>query len=114
MMSRVDEHAKDAIKDSFQQKIWQILALIPEGRVATYGQVAELAGAPQMARAVGRTLSQLPHDTELPWHRVLNAQGKLSFPVESAPYKEQKNRLEKEGLVFLNGKIRLADYRWRP
>lgn len=113
-MSRVGESIKNKTKESFQQKIWQILALIPEGRVATYGQVAELAGFPKMARAVGRTLSKLPHGTQLPWHRVLNAQGKLSFPLESAPYKEQKNRLEKEGIVFLNGKIRLADYRWRP
>ena len=113
-MSRVGESTKNDTKESFQQKIWQILALIPKGRVATYGQVAELAGFPKMARAVGRTLSKLPHGTQLPWHRVLNAQGKLSFPLESAPYKEQKNRLEKEGIVFLNGKIRLADYRWRP
>lgn len=102
------------MESSFKEKIWQILALIPEGKVATYGQIAELAGFPKMARAIGRTLSQLPHGTKLPWHRVLNAQGKLSFPIDSSAYKEQKHRLEKEGVVFLNGKIRLADYRWRP
>lgn len=114
MVSKVSKCTTDETKDSFQQKIWQILALIPEGKVATYGQVAELAGFPRMARAVGRTLSQLPHGTQLPWHRVLNAQGKLSFPIDSSAYQEQKNRLEKEGVVFLKGKIRLADYQWSP
>jgi len=103
-----------ADEPSYQEKIWQIVALIPEGKVATYGQVAELAGLPKMARAVGRTLSQLPKDTQLPWHRVINAQGKISFPSDSTSYLCQKERLANEGVSLINGKIRLKDYRWIP
>ncbi len=99
---------------SFKEKCWQIIALIPEGKVATYGQVAQLAGLPNMARAVGRTLSQLPENTQLPWFRVINAQGKISFPADSSSFLEQKKRLEREGVVFLNGKIKLAEYQWQP
>lgn len=99
---------------SNQEKFWQVVGLIPEGKVATYGQVAQLAGLPNMARAVGRTLSKLPDDTQLPCFRVINAQGKISFPADSSSFLEQKNRLEREGVVFINGKIKLADYQWQP
>ena len=99
---------------SDQEKIWQVVAMIPEGKVATYGQVAELAGLPRMARAVGRTLSQLPKDTQLPWFRVINAQGKISFPSDSSAYLRQRERLEQEGISLINGKIRLKDYQWNP
>lgn len=99
---------------SYQEKIWQVVALIPEGHVATYGQIAELAGLPRMARAVGRTLSQLPKDTQLPWHRVINAKGQISFPVDSSAYKRQRDRLEDEGITLLKGKISLKDYQWKP
>lgn len=98
----------------YQEKFWQVVALIPEGSVATYGQVAELAGLPRMARAVGRTLSQLPKDTQLPWHRVINAQGKISFPIDSPAYRKQRDRLESEGISLINGRIRLKDYQWQP
>ena len=98
----------------YREKIWQIVALIPEGKVATYGQVAELAGLPRMARAVGRTLSQLPEDTQLPWHRVINARGMISFPFDSPAYKRQRERLEAEGITLLNGKVRLRDQQWQP
>lgn len=99
---------------SNQEKIWQVVAMIPQGKVATYGQVAELAGLPRMARAVGRTLSQLPKDTQLPWFRVINAQGRISFPNDSSAYLRQRELLEKEGISLINGKIRLKDYKWQP
>ncbi|MCP4598808.1 MGMT family protein [Neptuniibacter sp.] len=99
---------------SYQEKIWQVVALIPEGNVATYGQIAELAGLPRMARAVGRTLSLLPKGTQLPWHRVINAKGQISFPVGSEAYECQKSRLEEEGITLLNGKINLKQHRWQP
>ena len=67
-----------------------------------------------MARAVGRTLSKLPDDTQLPWFRVINAQGTISFPADSSSFLEQKKRLEREGIVFINGKTKLADYQWQP
>ena len=94
------------------ERIWQVVAAIPLGRVATYGQVAALAGLPGGARQVGRCLSQLPADTRLPWFRVVNAAGKISFPVGSDGYSRQLARLQDEGVVVLNGRIRLADFRW--
>lgn len=99
---------------SYQEKFWQVVSLIPAGSVATYGQVAELAGLPRMARAVGRTLSQLPKDTQLPWFRVINAKGEISFPKDSPAFQRQKALLEADGIVFLNGKVPLRQYRWQP
>lgn len=90
--------------------IWQIVAAIPEGKVMTYGKVAQQAGYPSHSRYVGSTLKNLPKDTRLPWHRVINSQGKISFPENSDGYLRQKERLEKEGIIFTGGKIRLKDY----
>lgn len=95
-----------------QERIWQIVHQIPVGRVASYGQVAGLAGLPGCARLVGHTLKNLPHPTALPWHRVCNAQGRLSLPPGSGSYEKQKSRLEREGVVFINGKIDLRRYGW--
>lgn len=99
---------------SYQEKFWQVISLIPPGSVATYGLVAELAGLPRMARAVGRTLSQLPEDSTLPWFRVINAKGEISFPKGSPAYKRQKSLLEADGIVFMNGKVSLKRYKWQP
>ncbi len=96
----------------YQQRFWQIVAQIPPGKVATYGQIAELAGLRGLARAVGRTMSQLPEDSRLPWHRVINAQGRISFPVDSDGYKRQRERLEAEGISLINGRVSLRHYRW--
>lgn len=96
------------------QRFWQIIAQIPRGKVATYGQVATLAGKPRMARAVGRALSKLPEGTQLPWHRVINAQGRISFPIDSDAYKEQRNRLVQEGIVMSDGRVNFKQYRWNP
>ncbi len=90
--------------------IWQIVASIPKGKVATYGQVAKAAGYPSHARFVGATLKKLPKDTSLPWHRVINSQGKISFAENSDAYQRQKLRLESEGVVFLKGKVSLKHY----
>ncbi|WP_027857228.1 MGMT family protein [Marinobacterium jannaschii] len=95
-----------------QQRFWQVVAQIPYGKVASYGQVAELAGLPGLARAVGRTMSRLPKDTSLPWHRVINAQGRISFPIDSDGYKRQRERLEAEGISLINGRVQMKHYRW--
>ncbi len=63
--------------------LYSTLAQVPEGKVVSYGQLAELAGLGRAARWVGRTLSQLPGDTRLPWHRVLGAGGRISLPLGS-------------------------------
>ena len=99
----------DSIKKTREQ-IWQIVNAIPRGRVCTYGQVANLAGMPQQSRLVGGILACLPKGTRLPWHRVINSQGKLSNPNPE----RQKERLEKEGIFFINGRINLKTYRWNP
>ena len=91
--------------------IWQLVAAIPKGKVATYGQIAKSAGYPGHARYVGSTLRNLPRNTTLPWHRVINAQGEISFPHGSEAYKRQKSLLESEGVVFIDKKLSLKDYR---
>lgn len=88
------------------------MAAIPAGRVATYGQVAELAGLPQGARAVGRAMARLPAGTRLPWHRVINASGAVSIP--GAGGDRQRALLEAEGVAFVNGRVNLARVGWRP
>lgn len=92
------------------EKIWQIIHSIPPGRVATYGQVARLAGLPGYARYVGTVLKNLPADSRLPWHRVINASGRISFPHGSEQYNRQKQLLEEEGIVFVNGRLSLRHF----
>jgi len=87
---------------------------IPKGQVASYGQIAKLAGFPSFSRHVGRSLKGLPKDTKVPWHRVVNAQGKIAFDQDSIQYQTQKERLEREGIYFMNGKVSLSKYRWNP
>jgi len=99
---------------SREQRIYQALAAIPSGKVVTYGQLAELAGLPQAARLVGRTLRNLPDGTNLPWHRVINAAGRLSLGADSDSGQLQHARLQAEGVVITNGRIRLSQFRWRP
>ncbi|HAO24006.1 MAG: cysteine methyltransferase [Methylophaga sp.] len=94
------------------QIIWQVVAMIPEGKVATYGQIARICGYPGHARYVGTTLKQLPDDSDLPWHRVINAKGEIAFPVGSDGYQRQRKLLENEGVQFKQNKIKLLDYRW--
>lgn len=93
--------------------IWQVVNSIPKGKVATYGQIAAIAGYPKHARLVGNILKKLPKGTSLPWHRIINAQGKISFPIDSEAYKRQRSLLEQEGLVFFNGKLSLKQHGWQ-
>lgn len=94
------------------EMIWQVVGAIPPGFVATYGQVAELAGLPRGARMVGRCLGNLPEGSRLPWHRVINSAGRISLPPDSDGYKEQVRRLQEEGVAVFNGRVRLRQFRW--
>jgi methylated-DNA-protein-cysteine methyltransferase related protein len=99
--------------DTQQQRreaIYLALAQIPAGKVITYGNLAKLAGLPGGARLVGRTLCSLPDGSELPWHRVINSQGRSSMPEGSAGQLEQLRRLQKEGVEVKDGKIKLSIY----
>lgn len=97
------------------QRIWQVVMLIPAGNVATYGDVARQAGLAGAARRVGSALRGLPEDTAIPWHRVVNAQGRIVVPGGSAAKSRQRTRLECEGIVFCSDSgLRLRAYRWQP
>lgn len=99
---------------SAYEKIWQTISRIPYGRVATYGQIARLAGLGKRARMVGYALHHTPDHYDIPWHRVINAQGRISFPPDSEQYRRQHDRLAAEDIPFLGEKIDLERYRWRP
>lgn len=93
-------------------EVWYLLSRIPAGCVVTYGQLANMAGAPGYARVVGNILKQLPAGSDLPWHRVINCKGRISFPEGSARYDSQKRRLELEGVMVVSGKINLKAHQW--
>ena len=93
-----------------REAIYLALAQIPAGKVITYGNLAKLAGLPTGARLAGRLICELPEETELPWHRVINAQGKSSLPPNSESSNEQIQRLKAEGIEIVNGKIPLKRY----
>jgi len=93
--------------------IYTIIANIPAGFVASYGQVATLAGYPQNSRLVGRLLKQMPDDSVIPWHRVVNSQGKISFPAGSDKYQEQRQKLLLEGVSFKKDKVNMRECRWQ-
>lgn len=94
-------------------RIWQVVNAIPAGKVSTYGDVAQYAGLPGAARRAGAALRALPQGSEIPWHRVINAQGRLSFPILSERYTLQRSRLEAEGVEFsCKGRIDLSRFRW--
>jgi methylated-DNA-protein-cysteine methyltransferase-like protein len=93
------------------ERIWHTVRAIPRGSVATYGQVADLAGLPRRARLVGRALKEL-EDARVPWHRVLRAGGRIAFTRGTRQYREQRARLIAEGVVFDGDRIDLARYGW--
>ena len=94
--------------------LYSTLAQVPEGKVVSYGQLADLEELGCAARWVGRTLSQLPGDTRLPWHRVLGAGGRISLPVGSPSGDEQRARLRSEGVTVLNNRVDIQRHGWRP
>ncbi|MEM1264106.1 MAG: MGMT family protein [Pseudomonadota bacterium] len=95
-------------------RILAIVNDIPPGAVASYGQVADLAGMPGRARLVGRTLRELPDGSTVPWHRVITASGALAFPANSTAWQRQRDLLADDGVLIERGKVRLAHYRWEP
>ncbi len=90
------------------ERIWKAVAAIPHGEVVSYGGIARRAGLPRRARLVGHALKVAPASLKLPWHRVLNAQGRISLPAGSKAHRMQRRLLEEEGVVFRNGRVDLA------
>ncbi|MEE4659443.1 MAG: MGMT family protein [Halieaceae bacterium] len=110
--SRKDQQTK--AREERLQRLWQTISAIPSGRVCSYGEVARLAGIPNGARQTAWALRQLAPDSRIPWHRVINAQGRIAMPEGSAGWREQRRRLLREGVKFAgNGRILDASYWWR-
>jgi len=105
--NRTPEPAGD--EDRYQ-RIRDAVAGIPPGCVLNYGEVARRAGLPGRARLVGQALGRAPKRMALPWHRVVNAQGKISFPEGSDKAAEQRRRLEEEGVEFEDDAIDLERF----
>ena len=100
---------------SFPERIRRLVARIPHGRVATYGQLARLAGFPLRARQVGYALAALPNGTVLPWHRVINARGEVSRRRRPGADLTQRLLLVREGIRFNGrGRVALAECQWSP
>lgn len=96
-------------------RVHAVVRRIPHGRVATYGQVARLAGLPGRARQVGYALHALPEGSGVPWQRVINAAGRVSPRARPGAERLQKALLESEGVAFdAAGRVSLARYQWRP
>ncbi|QNH51973.1 methylated-DNA--[protein]-cysteine S-methyltransferase [Acinetobacter venetianus] len=105
------------MKDSneLHRQILEVIALIPYGKVATYGQIAKLAGIPKHARLVGYVLKHLDQESSIPWHRVINSQGKISvMRINEKGGNIQQQLLADEGIYVLNNKINLKVFSWIP
>jgi methylated-DNA-protein-cysteine methyltransferase-like protein len=107
---------KGPAPDGSWSRIYAVVRRIPRGTVATYGQVAELAGLPRQARLVGYALRGVGRASTVPWHRVVNAQGRVSARSgDPSGTVEQRLLLEAEGVTFgPGGRLRLERYRWEP
>jgi methylated-DNA-protein-cysteine methyltransferase-like protein len=121
MSQRTPSSPKRAVKPThshapkFFAYVYRLVAQVPKGKVVTYGQVAALLGAPRAARAVGTALRHLPRPMSrtVPWQRVINASGGISFRGDVLRVEEQRWLLESEGVEFdRRGKINLKKYRW--
>jgi methylated-DNA-protein-cysteine methyltransferase-like protein len=95
-----------------QEAILTTLASIPYGKVCTYGLVADLAGQKGKARLVGFILKKLPASSSIPWHRVVNSQGRSSFAINSIQQQTQLSKLERENIPNNSGKISLKKHLW--
>lgn len=95
-----------------------LIQLIPLGKVACYGQIADLAGLPGRARLVGKALGNVPEagwrGQSVPWHRVINSQGKISFAIGSDQFEKQKQLLQDEQVVVIGSRIKLKEFQWQP
>lgn len=104
-----------ALKSNFFTQVYFLVTLIPWGKVASYGQIAALLDQPRAARTVGWALSQLPEQTTVPWHRVINSKGRVSIKSAQFTAALQQSMLEQEGIIFDGmGYCDMAIYQWQP
>lgn len=100
------------MKNSFE-KIYEVVNCIPEGKVASYGQIAELAGNRRWARVVGYALHAVPEEKKIPWHRVVKKDGEVYGGAESSSGKRQIDLLKKEGIKFDGEYVDMKKYQWK-
>jgi methylated-DNA-protein-cysteine methyltransferase-like protein len=93
-------------------RIWNMVRKVPRGRITTYGTIAELCGLPGQARLVGYALHNLPHGSDVPWQRVINSRGMISFRKNQDAYEIQRSLLRKEGVIFVKEKASFGRYGW--
>ena len=111
-MARSGETTGNMASRQLEERIYQVARQIPVGRVATYGQVALVAGA-NSARRVGRAMATLPMGSDVPWHRIINSQGKIAIRRHGGPDPEQKRRLRIEGVPLdRQGRVDLPAVAW--
>lgn len=97
------------------ERIWHTLTMIPVGKVASYGKIADLAGVPGRARYVGYCLKNTPVGMDLPWHRVVKSNGQLAFPSGTEMAKKQTSLLCAEGVTITNnGRVNMSEHAWQP
>lgn len=98
----------------FRKRVYDVVRTVPSGMVTTYGDVGSVLGSPRVARQVGFALAAIgPDDDDVPWHRVINAQGRISVRGDLVRADEQRARLIAEGIVFdANDRVDLSAVRW--
>ena len=96
------------------KRIWKTVVAVPKGKVASYGQIADLAGLPGRARLVGKALQLAPKEMALPWYRILRSNGLLAFEKGSKSALHQKGFLQEEAVVVLNNRVKLSQFGWQP
>ena len=101
-------------REARRQRILATVGEVPEGFVASYGQIAELAGMPRGARQVGWALRSLRDNEDVPWHRIVTASGRLAFAVGNANWRRQRGLLAAEGVALSNERVDMRSCRWQP
>lgn len=101
-------------KNPKAERIWQTVLVIPKGKVAAYGQIADLAGLPGRARYVSKALTLAPAHLQVPWHRVLRSNGKIAFTTGSELARLQTQLLHEEGVTVLKNSVNLKEHAWQP
>jgi len=96
------------------ERVWQTVNAIPIGKVASYGQIADLAGLPGRARWIGKAMSCAPHTMQLPWHRVIRSNGQLAFDRSSQHGQTQSETLIAEGVPVIKHRVNMAEFMWQP
>ncbi|OTG66772.1 MGMT family protein [Acinetobacter silvestris] len=107
------QNLKHSTSNELKRLILEVIIRIPYGKVASYGQIAQMAGLPKHARLVGYVLKHLETETDIPWHRVINAQGKISLnKLNTQGENIQQLKLASEGVYLLNGKVNIKQFGW--